>query len=179
MPAPRMVQPMAPPAALASALQEATAWLQGQASARLWMMVPAISTGIVPPPLSAMPPLGRGCGLLAMPAITPIRPWTLPMVSHPDPQGGTTTARPFSPPEQGPPSSAEQLASVVSDLEAQLQAGPGPLVAALPQQQPRTEEAVGLPGPATAPPDPTVTSKPTLLPGNIAEAPPIILAGSA
>jgi len=64
----------------------------------------------------------------------------------------------------------EQLASVVSNLEAQLSGAPGPLVAALPQHQLRPEEAVGLPGPATAPPDPTVTSKPTLLPGNIAEA---------
>ena len=45
-------------------------------------------------------------------------------------------------------------------------------MAALPQQQlqPIPEQAVGLPGPAMAPPEPTVTSKPTLLPGNIAEA---------
>jgi len=135
------------------------------------MVVPAISTGIVPLPQSAVPPLGRGRGLLAMPATTPIWPWTLPTATHPDPRGGTTTARSLSPPQLGPPSSAEQFASVVSDLEAQLRGALGPLVTALPQQQqPRPEQAVGLPRPAIASPEPTVTSKPTLLPGNIAEA---------
>jgi len=96
----------------------------------------------------------------------------LPTATHPDPQGGTTAVRSISPPRRGPPSTAEQLASVVSDLEAQLRGAPGPLATALPQQQLPSipEQAGGSTGPAMAPPEPTASSKPTLLPGNIAEA---------
>ena len=79
----------------------------------------------------------------------------------------------FSPPMLGPRSSAEQLASAVSELDALLRGALDTMVAALLRPQPTPEEAVGaLPlqgasGPATAPPNPT--AKPTLLPGNIAE----------
>jgi len=165
------VRPMASQSAVATAFQEAAAWLQGQAAARLRLMVPAISTGITPPSQGIVPPRGRGRGLLALPATTPTRPWALPTATHPDPQGGTSTVHSISPPRRGPPSTMEQLASVVSELEAQLRGAPGRLVTTLPQpQQSMPDRPAGLSDRAIAPSEPAATSKPALLPGNIAEA---------
>jgi len=60
---------------------------------------------------------------------------------------------------------------VVSELEAQLRGAPGRLVTTLPQpQQSMPDRPAGLSGQAIAPPEPAATSKPALLPGNIAEA---------
>jgi len=105
--APHTVRPTAPSATLSSALREAAAWLQAQASLGPRLMVPAISTGIRPPSHVVVPPRGRGRGLLYLPATTPTRRWALPTGTHPDPQGRTTAVRSISPPRRGPPSTVE------------------------------------------------------------------------
>ena len=120
VPTPGMVQPTAPSASLASALREAAAWLQAQASLQLRLLAPTVSVGVKPPSHAVMPPRGRGRGLLDLPATTPTRRWALPTAVHPDPQGGATAVRSISPPRRGPSTSAEELEAVVSELEARL-----------------------------------------------------------
>jgi len=60
---------------------------------------------------------------------------------------------------------------VVSELEAQLRGAPGRLATTLPlPQQSLPDRPAGLSDQVIAPSEPTATSKPALLPGNIAEA---------
>ena len=169
-PAPGVVRPTAPSATLSSAFREAAAWLQAQASLGPRLLVPAVSTGIRPPSHTVVPPHWRGRGLLDLPVTTPIRRWALLTATHPDSQGGTTTVRSISPPRRRPPSTVEQLESVLSELEAQLRGAPGRL-ATLPQpQSSMPDQPAGLSGQAMAPPEPAASCKLFLLPGNIAEA---------
>jgi len=165
------VPPTAPSASLASALREAAAWLQAQASLEPRPLAPAVPVGVRPPSHTVVPPRGRGRGLLDLPATTPTRRWALPTAVHPDPQGGATAVRSISPPRRGPPTSAEELEAVVSELEARLRlrGTPGFLATLPPPQSSRPDQSAELQGQATAPPEPA-DSKPLLLPGNIVTA---------